>query len=423
VANQEHLSILSDGVAHWNDYRRDHLEIVPDFEQLANADLERTAVWDSNLRRVNLSTVDFRGAKLQGVRLERASLFNADLTRADLRGAHLESSDLRGSILIESKLGGAFLSGAQLEKAELHRADLFNADLQQARGDGADFSDTNLSHATLNGTNFSDANVSNARVSSVKYSRRAMRGNYNGTLGVDSLLGNPLFRRDAADQVYIDAVQTACALSRPAIQRFKGEAKGTWILRVVLRVVGRFLFGLWGVLDYGRSLSRIGLIALFLVFGFAGVFQSKQDWFHWPELSNQTQKPSVAPQVDQRLRSSLKAGSARSEPADAQPPLSWGAPEPTREQGFLYFSIVTFTTYGYADAQPPLSWGASEPTREQGFISALYFSIVTFTTLGYGDIYPTTIEGQIVVTCEVLLGYITLGLLLAVLANTVARRS
>ena len=52
-----------------------------------------------------------------------------------------------------------------------------------------------------------------------------------------------------------------------------------------------------------------------------------------------------------------------------------------------------------------------------------YFSIVTYTTLGFGDVRPATLIGEIIVSSEVILGYTTLGLLLSVLAQNVARRS
>ena len=52
-----------------------------------------------------------------------------------------------------------------------------------------------------------------------------------------------------------------------------------------------------------------------------------------------------------------------------------------------------------------------------------YFSIVTYTTLGFGDVRPATLAGEIIVSSEVILGYTTLGLLLSVLAQNVARRS
>jgi len=52
-----------------------------------------------------------------------------------------------------------------------------------------------------------------------------------------------------------------------------------------------------------------------------------------------------------------------------------------------------------------------------------YFSIVTYTTLGFGDVRPATLMGEIIVSSEVILGYTTLGLLLSVLAQSIARRS
>ena len=45
------------------------------------------------------------------------------------------------------------------------------------------------------------------------------------------------------------------------------------------------------------------------------------------------------------------------------------------------------------------------------------------TTLGFGDVRPATLAGEIVVSSEVILGYTTLGLLLSVLAQSIARRS
>ena len=62
------------------------------------------------------------------------------------------------------------------------------------------------------------------------------------------------------------------------------------------------------------------------------------------------------------------------------------------------------------------------PTPDNWF-TPFYYSIVTYTTLGFGDVIPKTLAGQIVVTIEVICGYLTLGLLISILANKVARRA
>ncbi len=61
--------------------------------------------------------------------------------------------------------------------------------------------------------------------------------------------------------------------------------------------------------------------------------------------------------------------------------------------------------------------GSSVP--EKGFIegsTSLYFSIVTWTTLGYGDYQPKT-GIQLIATFQSALGYIFLGLAVAIIAN------
>ncbi len=46
-----------------------------------------------------------------------------------------------------------------------------------------------------------------------------------------------------------------------------------------------------------------------------------------------------------------------------------------------------------------------------------YYSVVTFTTLGYGDIFPTGLIGEVLVSVEVILGFIMLGGLISIFTN------
>ena len=51
------------------------------------------------------------------------------------------------------------------------------------------------------------------------------------------------------------------------------------------------------------------------------------------------------------------------------------------------------------------------------WLGCLYFSVVTFTTLGYGDICPISGLGRLIVIAEVSIGYIMLGLLVAIFSK------
>ncbi len=295
MANQEHLTILRQGVQVWNEWRAEHLNTRPD-----------------------LSGADLSGADLSG----------ADLGWADLSGAKLKWADLSEAILSEANLYRANFYWADLNGAKLKWADLSEADLIRGNLGGADLSGANLSEANL-----SEANLSDALVTSVKYldrkhdqrfrtwlyPRSIMRGNYQG-VRVASCSGNAIFKRDAEDQDFLDTLEN--------------HWKGTWRIG---------LFRAWGLLDYGRSMLAVFVIALLIVVIFGVIY--------------------LVPGI--------------------------------------------------------ISYGKNHNT----LFSPFYFSIVTFTTLGFGDITPNGGIGEIIVSLQVICGYLTLGLLISILANKVARRS
>ena len=156
-----------------------------------------------------------------------------------------------------------------------------------------------------------------------------MRGKYHGVRGLDSCYGNALFRRDAADQDFLDTLE----------MHWHGKRWLTWLFRA------------WGLIDYGRSIASVFMLATILILIFGLVYYGNPQLIDFPICNNL--------------------------PASECDP-------------------------GY---------------------SAFYFSITTYMTLGLGDVHPKTHLGELIVSVEVTLGYLTLGLLLAVLADKVARRS
>jgi Ion channel/Pentapeptide repeats (8 copies) len=100
----------------------------------------------------------------------------------------------------------------------------------------------------------------------------------------------------------------------------------------------------------------------------------------------------------------------------------WGLTDYGRSfMSVIVFASILVCIFGgaYSHWHQMISAGDRCPTP----FTPYYFSIVTYTTLGFGDVRPNNMAGEILVSMEVILGYVTLGLLLAVLGDRIARRS
>jgi hypothetical protein len=301
MANEEHLQKLLAGLEVWNAWRATE----------AGASV-----------RPDLSGATLANARLMGADLAGADLMNANLQGAKLMGAHLSGADLTHANLRDANLSDAQLWVADLTNANLRHAILANADLMSGTLKGAKLVGTDLT-----GANLVEADLSGAQAASVKYDRKRMRNRYRGAL-VATMDGDPIFKRDAQDQVYLDAMEE-CTRRSP------------W---------KRVLFRLWGITDFGRDLGSVGVFALAVVFLFGCIYLA--DYAYLKQL--------------------------------------------------FHFRDV--------------SLGATA-------LTPFYYSVVTFTTLGFGDVYPKHWLGEVIVMTEVILGYLSLGLLISVLENVVARRA
>ena len=156
MANQEHLDLLKQGVACWNDWRAKNPTIPPD---LKRAELARI-----DLHKANLSDTYLNEAILSQAHLREANLVGADLSKADLRQATLCYANLTWANLSEADLAAADLTGANLSWASLRLADLSAGKLIGTNLSGANLTEGNLSQANLNNailvrTNLQSANL------------------------------------------------------------------------------------------------------------------------------------------------------------------------------------------------------------------------------------------------------------------------
>ncbi|MGB9254062.1 MAG: toll/interleukin-1 receptor domain-containing protein [Candidatus Korobacteraceae bacterium] len=157
MANPEHLEVLKQGVEHWNQWRKEHPDVLPD---LSDAILQRAKLGGANLSRADVRRVDLREAdlsrtNLSAARLRRTILYRADLSGADLSEANVTKANLIGANLHQANLGAADLSGALLSWAILKGANLDGANLG-----GTSLREASLVEARLRNTIFADVDLS-----------------------------------------------------------------------------------------------------------------------------------------------------------------------------------------------------------------------------------------------------------------------
>ena len=183
MANEEHLSILQQGVEAWNSWRRDNPDVQPDLRgvDLRGVDLVEVVHSEADISEADIIWVDLSGADLSGADLIGASLSGADLSGADLSGANLIGANLIGADLSGANLIGANLIGANLILVNLIGASFIGANLIGANLIGANLSGANLSRAGVGWTSFGNVDLSAVR------GLESVRHDGPSTIGIDTI--------------------------------------------------------------------------------------------------------------------------------------------------------------------------------------------------------------------------------------------
>jgi uncharacterized protein YjbI with pentapeptide repeats len=217
MANEEHLSLLRQGTAIWNEWYRCNPNAGPDLSganlsgvdlsevDLSGANFRKADLSKANLSKANLATASLNGANLRNANLSGAHLDAADLSRADLNGADLSGADLLHGAnlsganltrtnLSEANLNEPNLSGANLRRADLHDVDLSRADLSKAFLSWAFLGGTNLGRANLAGANLSGtflagANLSGANLSGANLSKAILLETILANVDLETTIG------------------------------------------------------------------------------------------------------------------------------------------------------------------------------------------------------------------------------------------
>ncbi len=307
---------------------------------------------------------------LAGRRLVGEDLARLDFSGCDLTGADLSEADLRGARFVGACLKDAVLFGAQLDGCELMTADLRGAEMSDASLVGAGFGKADLSGATMFGVRAANSSFTGAKLVGVDLRTADLSAARLSTADLQGARFDNATLRDAdlSESDVHGASFASADLRASRMRHLDGYRKAGWVDADVRDVD-------W---SGGWLLRRHILDENFLdEFKRQGPAYRVAHWLWW-------------------VSSDCGRSVAR-----------WGG-----------WTIVVALLYGVAYRFVELDYGSFESS-----LSAVYFSIVTFTTLGYGDVLPVSDAAKLLVLSEVCLGYVSLGGLMSILANKLARRA
>jgi hypothetical protein len=315
-------------------------------------------------RRANPSVrPDLSCGDLSEIDLRGINLGDADLTDVELFQADLSSANLKMAVLRRADLSGAKLGGAALYKADLSKAYLIEADLAGADLSSAVLQGADLRGVILHGADLTGADLRKADLNMADLTEVNLTG--ADVTGADLRSAN------------LEA-SNVTGLNSGGFSEMKGRYYG---IRGLSSCYGNPLF----VRD-----------------------ARDQDYLDSLEVAID-QTPSNFGRRWKRFWFG-----------------AWSLIDYGRSLGKLALgaSLVMLAFGAILQLDVALSWGLFDfPRSAESPLTPYYFSVITFTRLGSRGIVPLSWVGEVILVVERLLGYVTLGLLLSIFVNKVARRS
>lgn len=165
-------------VTEWNEWVKSNRDvgIMLEGAQLEGAVLTGAHLQKANMKGAHLERAHLRGAHLEEAHLEEAHLEGAELYGAHLEGAFLECVHLERAHLTKSNMAGANLIAAHMERTHLRGAHLEGANISEAHLERALMQRIHLEGATLWETHLEEANLHEARLQGTDLWRAHLEG-------------------------------------------------------------------------------------------------------------------------------------------------------------------------------------------------------------------------------------------------------
>ncbi len=376
--------------------------------------LEKHAIWltedvktrklhDSrraNLQNTDLRNFDLRMADLTWAILNNADLRGANLHKAVLNRAEFNDADLREAHLNEAELNGAFLERADLrENQNLHRVKFNKAQMNEAKLQGTYFMNAEFQGAFLIGAKFQGAifmggQFQGAHLKNAKFNGAFMRET--------KLQGTDLSFADFEKANLSDANLKGSDLR---FAEFYGtDLRSANLSEAYVKNV-----------KYDKDTKYRG-IRVETCYGSMAFKRHAQDQDYLEEL-HENKRSTIKNKKDENKKFDFWLFFWRTTSDYGRSWKQWTA-----------LSIIISMIFGFIFMIMGCPDGTNIFVITSGkeynaFFSPFYYSVVTFTTLGFGDIVPRYWYIELLVTIEVIFGYIMLGGLISIFASKMTRRS
>jgi len=338
-------------------FKQEHYDRLMECSKKGPEGIKQWNKWriENPLEKIWLQGADLRGANLEGADLYEAELQGANLWKAELQGADLRRAELQGAELNGANLQGAYLNFAELQGAKLWNANLQGANLWYANLQGTELLKAKLQGAKLWYANLQGAKLNRANLEGADFLSAKLQGAKFIVVFVDgatSFLDCEIDKNTDFRHTGLENVRIESGTKIRLKYNIRRMNWEDWYKEHRVREWPVRLF--WSISDYGISTGRIIVWFLVLALFFAAIYSNFACWLPPGIISNLVVEPHL--------------------------PL------------WHYFLLV--------------------------LLRPVYFSIVTMTTLGFGDMfaYDESVLGHLLLTVQVILGYVLLGALITRLA-------
>jgi len=416
---------------------------------LTMANLQRAFFWQAKLRGANLEEADLQEAKFTSADLQKARFMKAKLRRVSFENANLENAKFVEGDLREADLTGADLQGAQFEKADLREANLTGVNLQGADLTAANLQGANLllartdSKTVLDEADLRFANLYLSYLDETKTLRNAKIGEKEINEIVGDCFSSSKFFIFDFNKVARKNKDVALKLLEKGLVYYVNEEDRVVIFdnksnRIVRLAEGRKnKYPVEEIEDKGltEKLKNLAKDKDFLYNrnNRVSLYEASHEVYnnlYYFYIQNG--------RIEEALKVHYRRGEVRRKLLKGKGPLNW-----LRSWLFEFLILKLLTGYGVEIRRPLIAsaitvlafsflfWVTTGivkivngKTMPPDVFDYLYYSVITFTSLGYANIQPNLAVGhmpQLLAAIESCLGALMIALIIFVVTYRVSR--